>query len=614
MQNKKHLWILSVALIIFNLVLGAALFAGQFFSIINQPQQDAKSDILGIQTNIPKFSPTYVMSNSTFSSTRAFPSEQAVQDYLNRVSSPLAGYQENGRPAAYWIFAAARGQTSSMYGVVPNINPGVLMAYLEKEQSLISLRGYNTVTDPEKRIKTAMGYGCPDTAECDSQYFGLGNQLKWSAYQLQYNYNNSNKAGFSHTVNKTINTLDGYNVFLTNEATAAQYRYTPHVYWGNYNLWKIITANGWGVDSATWSMSDIDRVNIAKIDTPEGFDTDRINPADVQILLRENFNIGDSGGKIILLQRFLRQQGYFTYSEVTGSFGNITKNALEQYRKDKGIVLDLTTGIDCNALYRKVWNLGDTSEEIKALQECLRRGGWFDYPTSTGYFGNLSAAGLEKARAATGARPGTGGAVTPPTPTPNKVNPCDSLRTQRWDIGLQDDRVKQLQQCLRTAGFFTFPSNTGYFGPITQQALNKWLGIANPSPTPSPTPAPAPAPTPTNPCEVLKSQGFTYGERSERVKQLQQCMKDAGLFTYPYITGYFGSATQDSYTKWKGRTQVAIDCPELKKSEWYFGETSDRVKQLQGCMRSAGIFSFPSNTGYFGEVTKQSLIRWRGYF
>jgi peptidoglycan hydrolase-like protein with peptidoglycan-binding domain len=621
MFTKKNIWLLSAGLIILNVFLGGTLLLSQYFSQSQQTsisqEEQAKQEVLGIQSNIPKFSPSYVMSNTTFSSTRAFPSQQSVQDYLNRIGSPLATYSDQGQPAAYWIFGAARGQTSSKYGVVPNINPGVLMAYLEKEQSLLSLRGYDMNADPEKRLKTALGYGCPDTAACDTQYFGLGNQLSWAAYQLQYNYNNSTKANFSHQVNKTINTLDGYNVFLSNEATAAQYRYTPHVYWGNYNLWKIITANGWGTDSTTWSMADIDRVNIAKIDTPEGYDTDRINPADVQVLLRSTFTQGESGGRVILLQRFLRQQGYFTYSEITGTFGNITKNALEQYRKDKGVVLDLTTGIDCNAIYRKEYNIGDTSDEIKALQECLRAGGWFDYPTSTGYFGNLTSAGLEKARAATGARPGTG-TPTPPAPVSNKVNPCDSLRTQRWDIGLQGERVVQLQECMRKVGTFTYPTSTGYFGPISQQALNKWLEQTGEKPVlevvPAPAPTPTPAPTPQNPCETLKTQTFEYGERSDRVKTLQQCMKDSGFFTYPYITGYFGSATQDAYTRWKGRTQVAIDCLELKKAEYFIGETSDRVKQLQGCMRQAGVFSFPTDTGYFGSVTKASIIKWRGYF
>lgn len=50
-------------------------------------------------------------------------------------------------------------------------------------------------------------------------------------------------------------------------------------------------------------------------------------------------------------------------------------------------------------------------------------------------------------------------------------------------IGMQGNEVMELQKRLRTEGFFTFPTNTGYFGPITlasvkayQQARLGFLG------------------------------------------------------------------------------------------------------------------------------------------
>lgn len=606
MKNKRNLLRLSIFLIIFNLFLGGVLFITQF---TNQSKLDEEwrvidennKEVLGINTNIPKFSPNFIMSNSTFSSTRVFPNVQSIQSYLSQIRSPLAEYEENGQRASYWIFAASQGITSSQFGVTPKINPGVILAYLEKEQSLLSLQGYNTQTDPENRIKTAMGYGCPDTSRCDAQYFGFANQVKWAAYQLQFNYNNANRPGFSHIVNKTINTLDGYNVFLSNEATAANYRYTPHVYWGNYNLWKIITANGWGVDSTTWNPSDIDRVNIARIDTPEGFDTERLKVEDMARLLNKNFNIGDSGGEIILLQRFLRQQGYFTYSEITGTFGNITRNALENYKKDKGVPTN-TSNNNCNDLYSQRWTIGQTSDQVKSLQECLRLDGTFEFPISTGYFGPVTQASLEK----TLSKRGQAAQLPTPPPvvnTPPVVNNCDTLRGQNWKFGERSDNVRALQQCMRQAGTFTFPDNTGFFGPLTQAALNTWRGNLQSNNSSA-----------TQNCDQIRSQTFTFGERGDRVRALQQCMRDAGVFTWPFITGYFGSVTQESYSRWKGRAVPLIDCNELKNNAWRLGEQSERVKQLQGCMRRDRVFNFPSDTGFFGEVTRQALIRWRGYF
>lgn len=57
-----------------------------------------------------------------------------------------------------------------------SINPQVLLVLLQKEQGLI------TDTWPLNiQYRTATGYGCPDTAPCDSQYYGLQNQLDWAA-------------------------------------------------------------------------------------------------------------------------------------------------------------------------------------------------------------------------------------------------------------------------------------------------------------------------------------------------------------------------------------------------------------------------------------------------
>ena len=295
--------------------------------------------------------------------------------------------------------------------MVPNINPGLILAYLQKEQSLLTLSNYDTVNDPNNRIRSAMGYGCPDTSRCSAEYYGFANQVNWASYQLQYNFRLSQNSEYSdpYKVNNTIATLDEYNVFLTNSATAAQYRYTPHVYWGNYNLWKIMTANGWGDTSSTYSMGDIDRVNLATKDNPLNLpDIPTIKIEEVHDILRKDFYLGQTSSEIRLLQQFLRQEGYYMNREITGMFGVITREALQNYRSDNGIITSLPT---------------------KA---------------------------------------------------------CLNLINQKWQIGMQSNSVKQLQQCLREMGVFNFPSNTGYFGPVTQEALNtakRALSKTNTSPS-----------------------------------------------------------------------------------------------------------------------------------
>ena len=211
---------------------------------------------------IPEFDPNYILHDESFSSTRVFNSAQSVQAYLKARRSVLATYTDQGASAAKWIWSASRGVTSSKDNVVPQLNPGLMLALIEKEQSLVSLTRYDTAADPEKRLRAATGYACPDNDTCDPKYYGFVVQVNSAAYQLQKNFNEAQSGQVTFATHRTIETLDEYEVTFANAATAAVYRYTPHVYWGNYNLWKIITANGWGVSSETYPLQILDQRNL----------------------------------------------------------------------------------------------------------------------------------------------------------------------------------------------------------------------------------------------------------------------------------------------------------------------------------------------------------------
>ena len=73
----------------------------------------------------------------------------------------------NGQSAAQIIWQAGQDY---------NINPQDLIVLLEKEQGLVSDTWPNNI-----QYRGATGYGCPDTAPCDAQYYGLKNQLRKSA-------------------------------------------------------------------------------------------------------------------------------------------------------------------------------------------------------------------------------------------------------------------------------------------------------------------------------------------------------------------------------------------------------------------------------------------------
>lgn len=107
-----------------------------------------------------------------------------------------------------------------------NINPQVLIVLLEKEQGLVTDTWPNHI-----QYRAAVGYACPDTAACDSQYYGLKNQLSqaaklfrtvldggWSNYPVGQTY-----VQYNPTV-----ACGGSVINIQNRATSALYRYTPY--------------------------------------------------------------------------------------------------------------------------------------------------------------------------------------------------------------------------------------------------------------------------------------------------------------------------------------------------------------------------------------------------
>lgn len=106
------------------------------------------------------------------------------------------------------------------------INPQVLLVMLQKEQGLV------TAGSPtERQYRVAMGYGCPDTADCDSAYFGFYNQVYHAARQLrQYtNYPQRTYRIGSVPIQYHPNTGCGSSVVaIRNQATANLYNYTPY--------------------------------------------------------------------------------------------------------------------------------------------------------------------------------------------------------------------------------------------------------------------------------------------------------------------------------------------------------------------------------------------------
>lgn len=237
--------------------------AASTLSLISAPQTNA--------ADVSKFDPSNIISDSVMGN-KSTMSVAQIQSFLdsknacNNTNTYLAAHYPhlkytikngkfvcmaqdrfNGKSAAQIIWEVAQNY---------NINPQVLIVLLEKEQGLVSDTWPNHV-----QYNTATGFGCPDTAPCQSQYFGLENQLKLAA-QL---FRNVLDGGWTnYPVGNTYvqyhpNAACGGTVInIKNRATSSLYRYTPYQpnraalnagygagdgcsAYGNRNFWMLFT-------------------------------------------------------------------------------------------------------------------------------------------------------------------------------------------------------------------------------------------------------------------------------------------------------------------------------------------------------------------------------------
>lgn len=132
------------------------------------------------------------------------------------------------------------------------INPKFLIVLLQKEQSLIDEK-----TPKQSQLDWATGYGCPDGGGCDSRWKGLYKQINSASLQFLYymdgcqekeslTYNPylnkcSYKPGETYIFKNPYSTLNQETTVVkpANKATCGLYIYTPHVYNGNYNFYKL---------------------------------------------------------------------------------------------------------------------------------------------------------------------------------------------------------------------------------------------------------------------------------------------------------------------------------------------------------------------------------------
>lgn len=169
---------------------------------------------------------------------------------VNNIGAPTTN-PSGSITAAQIIYDAAQAYS---------ISPKALLVLIQKESSL--------VTDNwpwSNQYRSATGYGCPDGAACDSQYYGFYNQVSRAAFQLRryatYPNEYNVRAGRNNNISyHPSGNCGAQTVYVQNAATAGLYNYTPYVpnsaalnnlygtgdgcsSYGNRNFWRLY--NDW---------------------------------------------------------------------------------------------------------------------------------------------------------------------------------------------------------------------------------------------------------------------------------------------------------------------------------------------------------------------------------
>jgi hypothetical protein len=166
-----------------------------------------------------KFVRSNVVSEANFRNGGAMTAAD-IQSFLNSQPGALKSY--TGKD--HYGKTKSAAQMISEACVRFNINPKVMLATLQKEQSLLS-----TKHPTQHQYDWALGAGKADSFTTSSMK-GFGNQIYWGAQKFDKNARDWH-AGAAESV-------DGKSQVCDNEGTFAQYRYTPH-YSGVMSFWTI---------------------------------------------------------------------------------------------------------------------------------------------------------------------------------------------------------------------------------------------------------------------------------------------------------------------------------------------------------------------------------------
>ncbi len=197
---------------------------------------------------------------------------------------------------------------------------------------------------------------------------------------------------------------------------------------------------------------------------------------------------------------------------------------------------------------------------------------------------------------------------------------------QELKKGMNNQDVKVLQDVLKAKGYFTYHTSTGYYGPITEDAVGKFqqaVGLNVTGVATTDTLKALGAKTVSK--SSAQSSSLQVGSRGQQVTNLQSALKDKGYYAYN-VDGIYGQITKKAVQDFQREKGLSItgkadaatlnalasstahsnSKPSSSSSDITIGMRGSAVTDLQSKLKSKGHYNYKVD-GIFGKITQKAV-------